>query len=86
MSFRKQVTPVSAQLVSFETDIPPAVILKRLDNNLNRDEASQLVPLLQQAKTREEIENGMQSLLKECGFMFVFTFCLCRSASHSKVN
>ncbi|KAF9488092.1 hypothetical protein BDN71DRAFT_1424896 [Pleurotus eryngii] len=70
MSFRKQVIPVSAQLVSLETDIPPGFILKRLDNNLNRDEASQLVPLLQQAKTREEIENGMQSLLKECGFIF----------------
>ncbi|KAF4602123.1 hypothetical protein EYR40_005327 [Pleurotus pulmonarius] len=70
MSFRKQVTPVSAQLVSYETDIPPAIILKRLDDVLNRDEANQLVPLLQQAKTREEIENGMQSLLKDCGFIF----------------
>ncbi len=48
MSFRKQVTPVSAQLVSYETDIPPAIILKHLDDVLNRDEANQLVPLLKQ--------------------------------------
>lgn len=79
MSFRKQVTPVSAQLVSYETDLPPAIILKRLDNNLNRDQANQLVPLLQQAKTREEIERGVQSLLSNCGFMYVLTIYLSRA-------
>ncbi|KAJ8523474.1 hypothetical protein ONZ45_g106 [Pleurotus djamor] len=70
MPYRKQIIPVQAQLVSFDTDIPPAVVLARLDKHLNRDQADQLIPTLIQSKTKDDITKGVNSLLKESGFLY----------------
>ncbi|OCH84149.1 hypothetical protein OBBRIDRAFT_432290 [Obba rivulosa] len=67
----KQTFEFTAQRVVFDTSAPVDTVLARLDEELHRGEGGPAVfELLRGAKTREEIEQGIQRITHGSDFMF----------------
>ncbi|KAL0949777.1 hypothetical protein HGRIS_009816 [Hohenbuehelia grisea] len=70
MPISKRTTSVHAQLVEYETHLPPTETNARLDRALNRAEAGKLLPLLASAQNKDDIVRDLTALIGESGFIY----------------
>ncbi|KAF9000220.1 hypothetical protein BDQ17DRAFT_1327798 [Cyathus striatus] len=66
----KHVSSFSAQLVTFDTDLPFSEVISRLDREINKPETGNFLTQLASATTREEIINAVNSIKGPSDFLF----------------
>jgi hypothetical protein len=58
----KSITSFTAQLVTFEADIPFAQVCERLEAEVNKANSAGLMPSLASAKSKEDIEEAVAKI------------------------
>ncbi|ESK97627.1 hypothetical protein Moror_17489 [Moniliophthora roreri MCA 2997] len=66
----KTITPFTAQLVTFETDLSPEQVVSRLDEQLRRPDSARLIPLLSSATSKDALEKGLKEISQGNDFMY----------------
>ncbi|KAL0577715.1 hypothetical protein V5O48_004264 [Marasmius crinis-equi] len=65
----KTVIPFSAQLVQFETTLPPTEVISRLDEKISRERSKELIPSMAAMKSKEELEEIVARITQGGDFM-----------------
>ncbi|KAK7470714.1 hypothetical protein VKT23_002136 [Stygiomarasmius scandens] len=58
----KTITPFTAQLVTFESDLPFAQVCERLEFEVNKSTSAGIFPALASAKSKEDIEEAVNKI------------------------
>lgn len=68
----KTITPFTAQLVTFETTLPVAEVIARLDVEVNKPgSVGTVIPLMKAPASKEVIEQGLQKISEGRDFVYV---------------
>jgi hypothetical protein len=66
----KTVTPFNGQMVTFSTSVPFAEVTARLESITYKPiSSSELFPVFRGAKSKEDIENGLEKIIGKDDFV-----------------
>ena len=69
----KTITPFTAQLVTFESDLPFAQVCERLESEVNKSTSAGIFPALASAKSKEDIEEAVNKITGGKDFAYVYS-------------
>ncbi|KAK0490939.1 hypothetical protein IW261DRAFT_1413364 [Armillaria novae-zelandiae] len=70
----KTITSFTAKLVTFTTPLPVSDVLRRLDEEVHREQSAGLIPFLRSGVTKEAFEEGLKKMANGNDFLFFFQF------------
>lgn len=70
----KHITKFTAQLVTFETTLPVAEVLTRLDQELNKARSGQIWSMLHGAQSKDEIVSKIKEITGDRDFLYALIF------------
>ena len=65
----KTVTPLTAQLVQFDTSVPFAEVISRLDEAVNKTQSGDIIARFRSGKTQQELASVVEHVTQEKDFL-----------------